>query len=941
MANILTATRADYSKDIAHYLTFGANDSNYCDGLIFLACMIGSIGFVWGFVLVVLKLKGPAAGCASGRAFQRTDADGDMINYGSTDVESEHSRQMKHSSTAEEEEEGLGQLQLQEEDLSMHSSIPSAELFKSEQSGSVSVGEVSEDSTIFKPTKRQRRTQITFLLFAFVTLACVPLVLIFSFGALKASAEQSAVLVSDARDILNQVQASLDFIQSSINATASILSNTPLDMKVVCPLYASNVTGSSFATELQTVLSVFSTDGTIIQSQMKNDLFEMTGAVNITYMALNTIETYYDHVSAYIYLIPGILLPVGALVLVGACGVIVAWRNASSKRLQRILFYGILPCLIAFSLACWIVTVGAAITTAVGSDSCLYNSVYNGSPSAMIEALLNESESNRNGVMQQYVSFYSSDCNGEPSLALAALENDVQNFIDYVWKYLSQIQATNTSVIDSCGSAELMNFLIGARDLAKLMASTRRAVASSLNALSCERAQPIYLEVVNDGICNKSVAATAWSFVLFLAIALSSMVMISLRASWRQQIGEEKILEESEVAENMIVDEHEEYLAYISKYKHEWQEYRGFDRQIPYESGPETHGGSELDSASQSHETDGHRTYTTSVDAESPAVFEEDMHCRPFDPYQKESDAQSLSTTGGISFLSLISREHRGEDLPNSTPPPLLLSGPADHLESNNDIDLLFETPSSVAAPTRLDLTLQAGAQNAEVHQFPLGLRTRTPDQSSEDFELLPNIGSSIKALEEIEDIQDVSRSAYVSQTLRRSPRENSKRSASCVPKKTASKLGLRSERIVSNMDDIICISGPTTIHDKTKAGPNVDSNGGQILNLKGRVPPSSLIQRRPSRSNQPVRQLTQTPQEESAQHWKFIAAKFDVKNNVDLPSDHSPSPSSFDLQSLADANYHNQMEPEPSSRKHVGGSARKPRQASSGAGRPRRDFFA
>jgi hypothetical protein len=56
------------------------------------------------------------------------------------------------------------------------------------------------------------------------------------------------------------------------------------------------------------------------------------------------------------------------------------------------------------------------------------------------------------------------------------------------------------------------------------------------------------------------------------------MVIMSLRASWLQNVQEEKVYhDESEMAENMILDEHEEYLAYISKYKHEWQEYRGFD----------------------------------------------------------------------------------------------------------------------------------------------------------------------------------------------------------------------------------------------------------------------------------------------------------------------------------------------------------------------------
>jgi len=56
------------------------------------------------------------------------------------------------------------------------------------------------------------------------------------------------------------------------------------------------------------------------------------------------------------------------------------------------------------------------------------------------------------------------------------------------------------------------------------------------------------------------------------------MVMISLRAAWLQVISKEKVYhDEMDIAENMILDEHEEYLAYISRYKHEWEEYRGFD----------------------------------------------------------------------------------------------------------------------------------------------------------------------------------------------------------------------------------------------------------------------------------------------------------------------------------------------------------------------------
>ena len=37
----------------------------------------------------------------------------------------------------------------------------------------------------------------------------------------------------------------------------------------------------------------------------------------------------------------------------------------------------------------------------------------------------------------------------------------------------------------------------------------------------------------------------------------------------------DKMYTDNEVAENMVLDEHEEYLNYISKYKHEWEDYRG------------------------------------------------------------------------------------------------------------------------------------------------------------------------------------------------------------------------------------------------------------------------------------------------------------------------------------------------------------------------------
>lgn len=63
------------------------------------------------------------------------------------------------------------------------------------------------------------------------------------------------------------------------------------------------------------------------------------------------------------------------------------------------------------------------------------------------------------------------------------------------------------------------------------------------------------------------------------------MFMITFRASWRHQIEADELYAEDEVDENMFVDEYEEYLAYISKYKHEWDEYEGFVTNFPIDQG--------------------------------------------------------------------------------------------------------------------------------------------------------------------------------------------------------------------------------------------------------------------------------------------------------------------------------------------------------------------
>jgi hypothetical protein len=146
---------------------------------------------------------------------------------------------------------------------------------------------------------------------------------------------------------------------------------------------------------------------------------------------------------------------------------------------------------------------------------------------------------------------------------------------------MSQIDSLGRSqVIAKCGNEETFSSMLsGARNLAKLLTGIRRSLSSIERSLECSEINPIYAEAAHVTICTSALSGTVNGLILFLVVSICVMVMISLRASWLRHIEEEKVYhDEDEVAENMILDEHEEYLAYISKYKHEWQEYAGFDK---------------------------------------------------------------------------------------------------------------------------------------------------------------------------------------------------------------------------------------------------------------------------------------------------------------------------------------------------------------------------
>lgn len=720
IARILRAPRTEYTTDIALYIASNGSPhvTNYRAGIVFMACIIGGFAFLWAFILVALKIKGKAVGCAAGHAFYRSSMSDEGSSLGRksaknefTDMEDNSTmRKSKTSSSSKDEVQNKGNGEQnrnsshedEAEILSLHSSIPSVELDdersigfgskKDSNSGRASSETQSTDTDLPPPSLRERRTQVVFFITGLITFICVPLIIAFCFAPMRDAIAQSSSYLGEARQVAAQIESSLFIIQEARNESYSIFNTTPLNMQLLCPeLVNASDMNVTLGIDLQAVISQFKVNYDAMQGQMSKDIAEVDSVVQTMSSAIDTVHLVFVDTSNYIWIAPAILLVLCVITALALFGVCIAWREESSVKLQRIMSYGVLPSLIVMSIACWATAICAAITTAMGTDACT-NGTSGGSPESTIEKVLQAKGISPSSDLYSFVYAYTHTCKGpDPTTVLVNMERQVQNLVDYIWNNLSKIDSTGRSnIMALCGNDELNVFLSNLSDLAKILTSIKNAISSSTQVLQCDQISPFYVEAVDDSMCTNVSQAIAIAFVLFFALGTTTLTMITLRAAWRQQIYEEKIYEESEVAENMIVDEHEEYLAYISRYRHEWQEYTGVDgADLP--RGPDDHRNMSPDDSrtDSSSSEDDLPNASPSDEMDGPSEVLEARQ-EPFDPYSG-SDAQSQTTGGDISFQSLrtpTTTDGSPQQNPVSIPPSLLLP-----MDQHTDYDNVHDDP--------------------------------------------------------------------------------------------------------------------------------------------------------------------------------------------------------------------------------------------------------
>lgn len=645
--NVFSYLRKEYSTEFSALFGDSFARETYRDGLVFLSCIIGSVFFIWTVVILTLKFNGQFVGCASGAKFRPEYSDDpEEIPYGDTESQ--------NTDTSSDHD-----LQLVLEDASQHSSLPSefADLsFNSIAEESAGKGSVAS-SVIHLPSTRERRTQVVFLFFASLTLLCVPLAHALFFLPLREASNQTPDYIVEARDIIKEVQASANSLSTGLANSFSILKALPQSESEVCPRGDPDAIEKMLGFELSAMIKVYRSDYLGVEANATKNTREVYRFMEHLDKAFAITESATEKAEVYLWLVPGILLSTICVVLAVSVGTIISWRRESSERMQLFLSYLVLPLLMVISLTCWALAIASAMGTAVATDACMAGSSA-GSPALTVQKILTAEGVEATSFLAEMFWTYSNSCSGpDPTEIILSHGEQATAITETIWQYIIAVDSIGRNELDAmCGAGNEVNkFLQSLRDLAQQLTTVSRAFDSLSLSLLCPRINGLYDQAVNQSLCTQSADSFAYGFIIFLAMGMTTMILISLRASWGQFIAEDKIYEEHEVAENMIVDEHEEYLLYISKYKHEWEEYDGLNT---HPQNPISPLFGSMDSQSSP------RTQSESVQSSgnSPGVLKEHAtffspHCirdpEVFDPYDSESRSVSSLNSGEISFPSL------------------------------------------------------------------------------------------------------------------------------------------------------------------------------------------------------------------------------------------------------------------------------------------------
>ena len=171
-----------------------------------------------------------------------------------------------------------------------------------------------------------------------------------------------------AHDTLDQVHASLNAIKHASEGAADIILSMPTDLNVLCP--QKDRIESELGINLDHLLNSVGYKFSDLNAEVDYQCRRVSNVVEKVDDGLQVYEDSFNSVEKFLWIVPLLLLAVSLVAAIATFGVILAWNKKSSKQIQQVMSYLVLPMLIIVSIACCISATIASVGIMLSSGKC-------------------------------------------------------------------------------------------------------------------------------------------------------------------------------------------------------------------------------------------------------------------------------------------------------------------------------------------------------------------------------------------------------------------------------------------------------------------------------------------------------------------------------------------------------------------------------------------
>lgn len=216
-----------------------------------------------------------------------------------------------------------------------------------------------------------------------------------------------------------------------------------------------------------------------------------------------------------------------------AVGVGLVMLDLDIKSYQNALTYFFMPLFTLTIIACFVVCCAILPISAGAADSCSGGGTVYGGPDDTILTVYRNLRGDDTSEIFQFMAFYTQQCKPEynPFGFLQTYLNELDNAVESTNTAADAISQSQDLLSAQCGR-EFGSVLEIVEDMSDNLKLLQQQVDVSLDLVSCENINKLYVNTVHEAGCTYSVTALSWIFASSLVISVCGMIMIMLRASY-------------------------------------------------------------------------------------------------------------------------------------------------------------------------------------------------------------------------------------------------------------------------------------------------------------------------------------------------------------------------------------------------------------------------